>query len=401
MTLTPNGYRPRLIDAHIDNLLRMYGAVSIEGTKYCGKTWTALNHSESVFALDDPSFDYNNLKLAKADVNQAMDGDRPHLIDEWQTVPAIWDGVRRACDGTTAKGQFILCGSSTPPEVVSGDPADTPGSTPFHSGIGRITTVRMRTMSLFESGDSSGTVSLKDLFDSRFKARTGETPDMKRLIRLTVRGGWPGNIGLTFDDDMRGYPGYIDQLCEKDLPRTDRSKSPTRMKMLLRSLARNESTVCSNVTLAKDMKEFEDETIKDSTVANYIDDPAIAISALGMSTNDLMRDLNTYGFMFEAMCERDLQIYANADGGKLFHYREGNREVDALIEMADGSTGAFEIKLGADQIDKGAENLLRFSDRMADSKRVPKVLCVVCGMVPSAYRREDGVYVVPITSLRN
>ena len=134
MTLTPNGYRPRLIDAHIDNLLRMYGAVSIEGTKYCGKTWTALNHSESVFALDDPSFDYNNLKLAKADVNQAMDGDRPHLIDEWQTVPAIWDGVRRACDGTTAKGQFILCGSSTPPEVVSGDPADTPGSTPFHSG---------------------------------------------------------------------------------------------------------------------------------------------------------------------------------------------------------------------------------------------------------------------------
>ena len=434
MTLTPNGYRPRLIDAHIDNLLRMYGAVSIEGTKYCGKTWTALNHSESVFALDDPSFDYNNLKLAKADVNQAMDGDRPHLIDEWQTVPAIWDGVRRACDGTTAKGQFILCGSSTPPEVVSGDPADTPGSTPFHSGIGRITTVRMRTMSLFESGDSSGTVSLRDMFDSRFKARAGETPDMKRLIRLTVRGGWPGNIGLTFDDDMRGYPGYIDQLCEKDLPRTDRSKSPTRMKMLLRSLARNESTVCSNVTLAKDMKEFEDETIKDSTVANYIDtlnrmfllenqpaynpgnrspirvgkspkrhlsDPAIAISALGMSTNDLMRDLNTYGFMFEAMCERDLQIYANADGGKLFHYREGNREVDAVIEMADGSTGAFEIKLGADQIDKGAENLLRFSDRMADSKRVPKVLCVVCGMVPSAYRREDGVYVVPITSLRN
>ena len=427
MTLTPKGYRPRLVDPKIDEYMRIYGAVSIEGTKNCGKTWTARNHSNSIFALDDASENYRNYRLASRDANYALEGEEPHLIDEWQTVPSIWDGVRRRVDEEKTRGRFVLCGSSVPPENGF-------GGSPMHSGLGRIGTIRMRTMSLYESGDSDGAVSLKGLFDSDFKNSTPRTVTYGDLVRLVMRGGWPSVIDAPFNERLGSMPGYIDRLCERDLPRVDRSKNPYRMKMVLRSLSRNESTLASNSAIARDMKENDDETIKDTTVSDYIStlermylienqpsyssnlrsskrigkkpkrhltDPAIAVSALGLTSRMLDDDEETFGFLFEGMCERDLQIYAEANGGNLFHYNDGRREIDAIVEMPDRRWGAFGIKVGTNRIDSAAENLIRTTERMEEFHSSPSFLCVLCGTESAAYRREDGVYVVPITRLKN
>ncbi len=427
MTLTPKGYRPRLVDPKIDEYMRIYGAVSIEGTKNCGKTWTARNHSNSIFALDDASENYRNYRLASRDANYALEGEEPHLIDEWQTVPSIWDGVRRRVDEEKTRGRFVLCGSSVPPENGF-------GGSPMHSGLGRIGAIRMRTMSLYESGDSDGAVSLKRLFDSDFKNSTPRTVTYGDLVRLVMRGGWPSVIDAPFNERLGSMPGYIDQLCERDLPRVDRSKNPYRMKKVLRSLSRNESTLASNSAIARDMKENDDETIKDTTVSDYIStlermylienqpsyssnlrsskrigkkpkrhltDPAIAVSALGLTSRMLDDDEETFGFLFEGMCERDLQIYAEANGGNLFHYNDGRREIDAIVEMPDRRWGAFGIKVGTNRIDSAAENLIKTTERMEEFHSSPSFLCVLCGTESAAYRREDGVYVVPITRLKN
>ena len=426
MTLTPEGYRPRLVDSKIKEYMQIYGAVSIEGTKNCGKTWTARNHSNSIFALDDPEDNNRNYRLASRDVNYALDGEEPRLIDEWQTVPAIWDGVRRRVDEKRVKGRFVLCGSSMPTEGNA-----TP---PMHSGLGRIGTIRMRTMSLYESGDSDGSVSLRGLFDSDFRNTPPKTTRYSDLVRLVMRGGWPSVLDTPLNEELGSMPGYIDQLCERDLPRVDRSKSPYRMKMVIRSLSRNESTLASNSAIARDMKENEDEVIKDTTVSDYISvlermylienqpsyssnlrspervgkkpkrhltDPAIAVSALGLTSKMLDDDEETFGFLFEGMCERDLQIYAEASNGNLFHYNDGKREIDAIVEMPDKRWGAFEIKVGTNRIDSAVENLISVTERMAGYHREPSFLCVLCGTESAAYRREDGVYVVPITSLKN
>lgn len=427
MTLTPKGYRPRLVDPKIDEYMRIYGAVSIEGTKNCGKTWTARNHSNSIFALDDASENYRNYRLASRDANYALEGEEPHLIDEWQTVPSIWDGVRRRVDEEKTRGRFVLCGSSVPPENGF-------GGSPMHSGLGRIGAIRMRTMSLYESGDSDGAVSLKGLFDSDFKNSTPRTVTYGDLVRLVMRGGWPSVIDAPFNERLGSMPGYIDQLCERDLPRVDRSKNPYRMKMVLRSLSRNESTLANNSAIARDMKENDDETIKDTTVSDYIStlermylienqpsyssnlrsskrigkkpkrhltDPAIAVSALGLTSRMLDDDEETFGFLFEGMCERDLQIYAEANGGNLFHYNDGRREIDAIVEMPDRRWGAFGIKVGTNRIDSAAENLIKTTERMEEFHSSPSFLCVLCGTESAAYRREDGVYVVPVTRLKN
>ena len=427
MTLTPKGYRPRLVDSKIDEYMRIYGAVSIEGTKNCGKTWTARNHSNSIFALDDASENYRNYRLASRNANYALEGEEPHLIDEWQTVPSIWDGVRRRVDEEKTRGRFVLCRSSVPPENGF-------GGSPMHSGLGRIGAIRMRTMSLYESGDSDGAVSLKGLFDSDFKNSTPRTVTYGDLVRLVMRGGWPSVIDAPFNERLGSMPGYIDRLCERDLPRVDRSKNPYRMKMVLRSLSRNESMLASNSAIARDMKENDDETIKDTTVSDYIStlermylienqpsyssnlrsserigkkpkrhltDPAIAVSALGLTSRMLDDDEETFGFLFEGMCERDLQIYAEANGGNLFHYNDGRREIDAIVEMPDRRWGAFEIKVGTSRIDSAAENLIKTTERMEKFHSSPSFLCVLCGTESAAYRREDGVYVVPVTRLKN
>lgn len=289
-------------------------------------------------------------------------------------------------------------------------------------------------MSLYESGDSNGAVSLKGLFDSDFKNTSIRSIGYSDLVRLVMRGGWPSTLDVPLDEGLGSMPGYIEHLCERDLPRVDKSKNPYRMKMLIRSLSRNESTMASISAISRDMKENEDETIKDTTVSDYIStlermylienqpsyssnlrspdrigkkpkrhltDPAIAVSALGLTSKMLDDDEETFGFLFEGMCERDLQIYADANNGKLFHYNDGRSEIDAIVEMPDRRWGAFEIKVGANRIDSAAENLIRVTERISRYHAEPSFLCVLCGTESAAYRREDGVYVVPITSLRN
>ena len=425
MTLTNDGYRPRIIDAHVKRMLKTFGAVCIEGPKWCGKTWTSMNHANSTYFVGDKSNNFQNRAMATIDPDVALRGDEPHLIDEWQEVPAIWDAVRGEVDKSNSKGRFILTGSSTP---------KTKGI--MHSGAGRIGTVRMRTMSLFETGDSKGLVSLKELFGSGIGTIDCGDTNLRNLIALTVRGGWPGAMGIN-REDYELLPGDYLEKAKRDAAKLDgRERNSEKMLSLIKSLARNESTVASKTTLKKDMKDIDEETISDVTLTEYLDcleriflidnqpafspnvrspmrfgksekrhlaDPSLAVAALGMNEEKLFNDLNTFGFIFEALCEHDLRIYAEASGGRMYHYRDGkDNEMDAVVEMHDGSWGAFEIKLGADKIDDGAKNLLRISKLLAgNGAATPKVLCVICGMTKYAYRRPDGVYVVPITALRD
>jgi predicted AAA+ superfamily ATPase len=376
--------------------------------------------------VGDPENNFENRRLISINTSYALDGDIPHLIDEWQEIPPIWDAVRFETDKTSQKGRYILCGSSTPCRKGV-----------MHSGTGRIGTVRMRTMSLFESGNSDGSVSLSGLFNSRFENTIPRKTSLDHLIGLTVRGGWPGTIGMNVKEAATAVGRYPVSVSNNDASRLDgKDRNARKIQMLMRSLARNESTVVSDKTIRRDMKEHDDEDISDVTVAEYVSvldrlfmldeqpafnpnlrssvrvgkspkrhlaDPSISVAVLELTPKMLFDDLRTYGFMFEAMCERDLGIYSEANGGRLFHYRDSNgREIDAVVEMPDGRWGAFEIKLGTDGIDEAAEKLLKmkkFIESYSEG-RPPSVLCVISGLSSGAYVREDGVYVVPITALR-
>ena len=425
MTLTPEGYRKRLIESQIARSLKSAGAVSIEGPKNCGKTWCARSMSNSEYSLVDPDNDFINLRMAREDPSSALDGDEPHLIDEWQDVPKIWDAVRYTVDKDGRKGRFILCGSS------SSDRAQR-----SHSGAARIVDVKMQTMSLYESGDSSGTVSLRGLFDGNFSTVKGKTPGLEGIAWLVVRGGWPGL--LDSDEDSVGIllSDYIGKMCEEDAQKVDgKRRDVAKLKRLFRSLARNESTMANKKKLSSDMMQYENDGIDNDTVNDYLGvfdrlhlienqpayspnyrspvrvgknpkrhltDPSLAVAALGLDRKSLKNDLNTLGFLFEALCERDLRIYAGTFGGELYHYHDhSGREIDAVVELKNKGWGAFEIKLGQESIDDAAKNLKRIRDFMHNDESAvePRFLCVITGMGGSAYRREDGVYVVPITAL--
>ena len=350
----------------------------------------------------------------------------PRLIDEWQEVPPLWDAVRYKVDQSAQKGQFILTGSATPNHKGI-----------LHSGAGRIARLRMRPMSLWESGDSSGKVSLEQLCQGNLTpAMTGEV-DLKKLIELIIRGGWPGSLGLTSEQAALLPAQYLDAVIDDDVYRVDGVKRDTqKMRLLLRSLARNESTTATNKTLMKDIKAVDDEDIDGNTVAAYLDifkrlfitdnqppfssgirssvrvkqaekrhfaDPSLACALLKATPASLLGDLETLGFLFEALCERDLRIYAESFRAQLYHYQDyRNQEIDAVVELPDGRWCAFEIKLGANQIDAAAENLLEIKKQFeADPKgKPPAVLCVLCGMANAAYQRPDGVFVVPVTTLK-
>lgn len=426
MTLTKPGYRPRLVDERVDLMLKTFGAVCIEGPKYSGKTWTSLNHANSASMLGSAEGNFEVRRLAEIDPALVLEGDRPRLVDEWQDVPATWDAVRDRVDGSTEKGRFILTGSSTP---------KTKGI--HHSGNGRIGDIRMDTMSLFESGDSDGSVSLASMFDGTFRNVACGQPSQRGLVDLTVRGGWPGAVGLDPASALEFNRSYVRNITDRDVKRLeDRERDTGKVRMLIRSLARNESTVAGVSAIRRDMKDGDDEDISAPTVTDYLDaldrlflirdqpafdpnhrsskrvgksakrhlaDPALAVAALGMTHEMLMRGLETFGFMFEALCERDLRIYAECRGGRLMHYRDADgREIDGIVEAADGRWGAFEIKLGTNQIDEAAEKLIGCSEHFARHEAdAPAFLCVVCGMSSAAYRRPDGVYVVPPTALRD
>ena len=420
--MNDNEYRPRLIDATIEKYLSIFGAVCIEGPKWCGKTWTSSFHSNSQVFLGDPTGNFRNRRLAEMDINLILKGEHPRLLDEWQEVPAIWDGVRFWVDKTNEKGQYILTGSSTPKHKGI-----------LHSGAGRIATLRMQPMSLSESGNSTGIVSLKKLFTGQLESQMTDDIELESIIELVVRGGWPGNLNLSTKKAMLLPRKYIDAIINDDIWRLDGAiRNKEKMHLLLRALARNESTTASLEVLKKDITASDGEEIDANTVRSYLDvfnrlfllanqppfkvgarsksrirkaekrhfvDPSLACALLEITPDDLLEDLETLGFMFEALCERDLRIYAEAIGGKLCHYQDyQGREIDAVVELPGGKWGAFEIKLGANQIETAAEKLLKIEEQFIDNK--PSFLCIICGMSNAAYRREDGVFVVPITSLK-
>jgi len=421
------GYKPRLADKQLDILLRGFGAVCVEGPKWCGKTWTGLNRANSAVYIASPENNFQYRELARLSPELILEGEPPRLIDEWQEVPAIWDAVRFAVDQESSRGRFIMTGSSTP---------STEGY--VHSGAGRIARLRLQTMSLFESEESNGVVSLKALFDEGLSAEKAKETSLEKLITLTVRGGWPGSIGLDLEAAIEIPKQYLNSILEKDMLTVGADRRDTdKLRRLIRSLARNESTVVSNLTLLTDMIEAEGDSIHKNTIGTYLEildrlfiienqpafnpnmrssvrvgksekrhftDPSLAIAALGATPEMLFNDLHTYGFLFESLCERDLRIYAQAIGGKLFHYRDSKgREIDAVIELEDGKWGAFEIKLGTYQIAEAASKLLKLKQEMeADPKaKAPAVLCVICGLADFAYKRDDGVFVVPITAIRD
>ena len=420
-------YRKRIADDKIKHYLELFGAVCIEGPKYCGKTWAGRYHSNSEILLHKTTGGLsNNVELAKISPNLILQGEKPKLIDEWQEATNLWDEIRIDVDKTGLKGQYILTGSSTP---------NRKGIS--HSGAGRYGKIYLRTMSLFESGDSTGDISLKELCNNKLNPKlTGEV-DLRHLARLIIRGGWPGNLDYSPKDSSEAIKEYIKLIIDDDLNRLDGiNRDKHKVRLLLKSLARNESTTVSNMKLKRDINEIDNEDIDIDTLSSYLNalerlylldndepfsanirssirvkqsekrhfaDPSIACSLLNINEeNKLINDLETFGFLFKAMVERDLKIYADSFNAKCYHYQDyQNRAVDSIIELEDGKWCAFEIKLGANKIDEGAKNLLILKKEIEKEKgKVPSVLCVICGLSNAAYKRPDGVYVVPITALK-
>ena len=425
MTLTPEGYRRRLVESQIAESLRSAGAVSIEGPKNCGKTWCARSMSNSEFSLVDPENNFINLRLAKEDPVSALEGDEPHLIDEWQDVPKIWDAVRYMVDKEGRKGRFILCGSSSSDKTERS-----------HSGAARIVDVRMHTMSLFESGDSSGKVSLRGMFDGDFRTVRGKSAGLEGISWLVTRGGWPGLLGSDETSVRILLTDYINKICEEDAQKIGgKRRDVAKLKRLFHSLARNESTMAAKKKLSTDIMQYEGEGLDNDTVTDYLDvfdklhliedqpayspnyrspvrvgknpkrhlaDPSLAVAAMGLDRKTLKNDLKTLGFLFEALCERDLRIYAGTFGGEVYHYHDhSGREIDAVVELKNEGWGAFEIKLGQEAIEEGAKSLIKIRNLMHNDEDAvePRFLCVITGLGGAAYLREDGVYVVPITEL--
>lgn len=422
-------YKPRLVDEEIENSLKAYGAINIVGAKWIGKTWASRHHSKSEFLLMDPSGNYQNRRLAETDVSLIFEGEVPRLIDEWQEVPEIWDATRYKCDEDGIKGKYILTGSTVLPEKKK--------EKIKHSGAGRIKKLKMYPMSLYESGDSSGDVSLQDIYNNKVKGKLTGKINLKDIIKLVLRGGFPGSMNIPFEEAIKLPKEYIKEILDTDIDRiSDAKRDLNKIMLLLRSLSRNESTTASIAKIASDIEEIDRENIDVKTITEYLGDlkklylienqlpyssnirssmrikqmekhhfvdPSIATSILNMTVDMCINDLHTFGFFFEAMVERDLRIYAEANNWNIFHYQdyEGN-EFDAVIEFDDGEYAAFEIKLGANQIEDAAQNLVKIKNMMiANNVKPPKSLCVICGLSNAIYTREDGVIVIPITALKN
>ena len=424
MSLRKEKYINRLVDKKIKDYLSIFGAVSIEGPKWCGKTWSSLNQANSVILLDDDE----TRQKADLSLELVLNNERPELIDEWNLLPKIWDAVRRKCDETTEKGIYILtCSTKLTDEEQK--------KKIHHSGAGRIGKINMYTMSLYESGDSTGRASLQEIKNGTLKNQINEKVTLEKLADLIIRGGWPSNLNV--DEDKIGIipKSYIDAILDKDM-NDDKNRDKSKMLMLLKSLARNESTVVSNNTLLKDINEFQNEneriesrtTVEDySNVLNrlhitdnqsaysdnyrspnrigksakrHFTDPSLACACLELTREKLINDLKTFGFMFEAMVERDLKIYMDYLGGKIFHFRDNvtGMEVDTILEFSDGEYAAVEIKLGFNQVAEAKKSLLNFYKNML---KKPKFMCIIVGYSDViAKDPETGIYIVPITALK-
>lgn len=417
-------YLPRIVDKEIDELMEIMGAILIEGCKWCGKSTTGLYHAKSVIEFQNPDRkqEYDNIRNTKPSL--FLNGEKPRMFDEWQMYPVVWDSVRTDVDHTGLKGQYILTGSAKPSE----------GET-MHTGTGRISRVLMRPMSLFESKESTGEVSFSDILVGKDISGVSKL-SLEDIASIIVRGGWPASISIKSDAKYRIAKEYVKSLIHEEVRSVDGVERNTeKMQNVLRSLARNISTQVSNSTIEADIRNSFDDDISRPTLTDYLNtleklfviedvkatnlnlrskyalrtkpkkffvDPSIATAILDLKPMDLINDLNTFGFMFESLCIRDLKIYTESLGGDVTFYRdERGFEVDAILRMPSGKWGAIEIKLGAGYIDEAANNLLKFKEHV-DIKKCgePSFLLVLTGTNYS-YKRDDGVYVVSIGTLKN
>lgn len=429
MMIDKNEYRERLVEKKLEDYLSVFGAVSIEGPKWCGKTWTSLRHSKSEVYMDDDDV----REMAKIDVKSIFNNDiekKPQLIDEWHLVPTIWDAVRRECDKITTKGNFIITGSTTLPDKVMKEKV-------HRSGAGRIGRLNMYTMSLYESGDSSGEASLTKMLNNTQETVNTGSVEILRLAKLLIRGGWPANLNVS-DDKIGLIPkSYINSILNIDMnDGAEKRRDKNKMRMLLKSLARNEASIVGNKTIIKDIEEYENGAkllSSRDTVIDYLDvldrlhlienqeaygenyrspnrvgkspkrhltDPSLSCACLGLTAEKLLKDLNTFGFMFEALVERDLRIYMDYLDGHLYHFRDNvtGLEVDSILEFSDGEYAAVEIKLGYNQVEEAKKSLLKFSANMI---KKPAFMCIIVGKCSAVLKDpETGIYIVPITALK-
>ena len=422
-------YKPRLADKTLQRKLKGKGAVLIQGPKWCGKTTTAEQMAKSILYMSKPDDVKSNLIAADINPSKLLEGDIPRLIDEWQIAPKLWDAVRFEVDHRKGMGQFILTGSAVPPD----------DDEIFHTGTGRFAWIKMRPMSLFESGESSGEISLKAMFDQPEQILAeNKIDDIDKLAFLICRGGWPGAIDMEDEIALDQAFDYYDAVVNTDISRVDNVKRDSeRAKRLMKSYARHQGTQTAYTVLRDDILANDAENLTEDTVYSYTNalrkifviedmpawnpnlrsktairtsdtryftDPSIATASLGLGPNDLVKDLNTMGLFFETMCIRDLRVYAESIDGEVYHYRDkSGLECDAVIHLRNGSFGLIEIKLGGDHlIEEGAENLKKFSKKIDTSKmKAPAFMMVLTGTGKYAYRREDGVYVVPVGCLKD
>ena len=422
-----DNYKKRIADSILQKKLKAKGAVLIEGPKWCGKTTTAEQISKSILYMANPENKEQNLMLADINPSLLLKGDVPRLIDEWQLAPKLWDAVRFEVDHRKSEGQFILTGSSVP--------ADKNLIT--HTGTGRISFLLMRPMSLYESLESNGTVSLADLFASKEVSGVNNL-SLEDIAYLCCRGGWPRSISMEKDIALEQAFDYYDAVVNSDISRIDGIKRESiRVKNLMRSYARNIGSQASIETLRNDMINNDSFSLDGDTVFSYINalkkifvvedspawnpnlrsktairssdtryfiDPSIATASLGIGLSDLINDLNTFGLVFENLCVRDLRVYAESMNGSLYHYRDSSSlECDAVIHLRNGDYGLIEIKLGGDMlIEEGASNLIKLKDKLDTTKmKKPSFLMILTATGNYAYKRKDDIYVVPIGCLKN
>ncbi|MBP5305828.1 MAG: ATP-binding protein [Lachnospiraceae bacterium] len=421
-------YYERICDQILTDKLEAKGAVLVKGAKWCGKTTTAAHLAKSVIYIEDPSMKKQYLEIADLNPSLLLQGETPHLLDEWQLAPKLWDAVRFEVDKRNEFGQFILTGSAVPPD----------DSEISHTGTGRITSLLMRPMSLFESGDSNGAVSLGKIFSNSYEISGVSKHNLNDIAYLICRGGWPKSIGKKQKVALAQAPDYYDSLVESDISRVDNvARDPEKAKRIMRAYSRNVASEASIISILNDVKTDANDPFSENTLRSYISafkkifviedtpawnpnlrsktairtgdtryfvDPSIAAAALGIGPEDLINDLATMGLFFENMCVRDLRVYAESLNGNVYHYRDkSGLECDSVIHLKNGNYGLIEIKLGGDKlIEEGVSNLIKLKNRIDSEKmKEPSFMMVLCAVAPFAYKRSDGVMVVPIGCLRN
>lgn len=422
-------YKYRILDKVLAKRLKSIGAVLIEGPKWCGKTTTSEKLAQSVIYMSDPANKNQYLEMAEINPQRLLEGATPRLIDEWQLAPKLWDAVRYEVDHRDELGQFILTGSSVPPSDKE----------IYHTGTGRFSWLLMRPMSLFESQESSGEVSLEDLFKTPVEISAKNTLSIEKLAFLVCRGGWPRATNIEDEEAaLEQAYSYYEAVVRSDISRADGVNRDTeRARKLMRSYARHQGTQATRQVIINDIILNDNDKIDLSTIHSYLNalrkifviedmeawspnlrsktairtsetkyfiDPSIAVAALGIGPNDLLSDLNTFGLLFETLCVRDLRVFADYLNGKVYHYRDKNGlECDAVVHLRNGSYGLVEIKLGGDRlIEEAVANLKKLESILdSDKMKKPAFLMVLTGVGEYAYRRKDGIYIVPVGCLKN